>query len=85
VSLEPVHPPEVAAPLLGVSERTLRLIRLRDVIDRVSLKRSAIYDRIERGEFPRPRKLSACAVAWVESEVNDWINGLPTTAETGSQ
>lgn len=35
--------------------------------------RSAIYDKISRGEFPAPVKIGPRAVAWIESEVQDWL------------
>jgi prophage regulatory protein len=51
----------------------MRLIRLPDVLERTSLKRSQLYTMMERGEFPRPIKLTARSNAWPESEVNDFI------------
>jgi prophage regulatory protein len=37
------------------------------------LGRSTIYKYIAEGMFPKPVSLGARAVAWVESEVEDWI------------
>ncbi len=37
------------------------------------LKRSAIYDLMARGEFPRPIKLTGKAVAWPESAIRQWL------------
>jgi len=34
---------------------------------------STLYDWMARGEFPRPVKLGARAVAWRESDVLAWI------------
>lgn len=50
-----------------------RLLRRPTVEALTGLSRSGIYDRIRRGEFPAPVSLGASAVAWVESEVNAWI------------
>lgn len=50
-----------------------RLIRLKEVQQRVALKQTAIYDRMRRGDFPKPIKLSEKCAAWVESEVEEWI------------
>jgi len=33
------------------------------------LQRSALYDRIARGEFPKPVTIGSAAVRWIESEV----------------
>lgn len=37
------------------------------------LQRSAIYDRMSRGEFPKPVTIGTAAVRWVESEVVGWV------------
>jgi len=50
----------------------LRLVRLPEVIHRVGLGKTAIYSRIRAGEFPRPVDLGG-VVAWVESEIDAWI------------
>jgi len=50
-----------------------RLIRRPEVERRVGLRRTAIYDRIGRGEFPKPVQLGTAAVAWIESEIDAWV------------
>jgi prophage regulatory protein len=49
------------------------LIRKKELLERMKLKDSAIYWAMARGEFPRPIKIGPRAVAWIESEINDWI------------
>ncbi|OOC10586.1 helix-turn-helix transcriptional regulator [Thioalkalivibrio halophilus] len=49
-----------------------RLLRLRDVLDRTSMSRSAWYALIQRGEAPAPVKVGAAA-RWPESAVDAWI------------
>ena len=51
-----------------------RLIRLPEVLDRVSLSRTSIYARVNDGPFPKPIKLGPRAVAWLESAVEEWIS-----------
>ena len=51
-----------------------RLLRLPEVKRFVGLGRSAIYDKIKRGEFPRPVSLGARAVAWPSDEINSWVD-----------
>lgn len=51
-----------------------RLLALKAVTDRTSLSRMTIIRAVERGEFPRPLRLSAQRIAWRESDVADWIN-----------
>ena len=50
-----------------------RLIRLPEVIARVGLKRSSIYQRMAEGRFPKARSLGPRCVVWVEAEIDAWI------------
>lgn len=50
------------------------LLRLPEVERATGLKRSAIYARITSNEFPKPVRLTARTVGWLESEITDWIN-----------
>jgi prophage regulatory protein len=50
----------------------LRLLRLPDVIERVGLRRTAIYDLVKLGTFPAPIKLGRC-VAWPSDAVDAWV------------
>ena len=43
-------------------------------MDRTGLAKSTIYKYISLGQFPQPTKLGTRAVAWVESEIEAWIN-----------
>lgn len=61
-----------------------RFLRLTEVIARTGLSRSAIYLNISEGTFPQNVNLSARSVAWLESEIDAWmqsrINQRPTTS-----
>src|SRR5438445_779709 len=46
-----------------------RLLRLPEVSFLVGLRRSAIYDKISKGEFPTPVNLGPRAVAWPSNEI----------------
>lgn len=50
-----------------------RLLRRREVETITGLSRSTIYLKMDNDDFPRPVDLGARSVAWVESEVNAWI------------
>ena len=50
-----------------------RFLRLPQVIDRVGVSRSWIYQRMAEGEFPRSVAIGERAVGWIEGEVQDWI------------
>ncbi|ACK44915.1 phage transcriptional regulator, AlpA [Shewanella baltica OS223] len=51
----------------------MKLIKLKDVIASTGLGRSTIYKYIENGIFPKAVSLGCRSVAWVESEIQDWI------------
>jgi prophage regulatory protein len=53
-----------------------RLLRLPEVMRRVGLKRSAIYQRMSEGKFPKSRSLGVKCAVWVESEISAWIKGI---------
>lgn len=50
------------------------VIRLPEVRSRTGLSRSSIYAMMSSGAFPKPVKLGARAVGWLEAEVGDWLN-----------
>jgi prophage regulatory protein len=50
-----------------------RLLRLPEVMDKVGLRRSAIYQRMSEGRFPKSRSLGPKCTVWVEAEINFWI------------
>lgn len=53
-----------------------RLLRLPQVMDRVGLKRTAIYQRMREGRFPRSRSLGPRCTVWVEAEVDEWVRSI---------
>ena len=68
---------EDVSPLVGVASTTsTRLLRLPEVMARVGLKRSAIYQRMSEGRFPRSRSLGPKCVVWVEAEIEAWIRHI---------
>jgi len=66
---------QLALPTTGGPKPPLKLLRFAAVRSRTSLFRSKIWRLERRGGFPRHRRISATAVAWVEEEVNGWILG----------
>lgn len=51
----------------------MKLIRLKTLTEKVGLEKSAIYDRISKGQFPKQISLGGRSVAWLESDVDNWI------------
>lgn len=56
-------------------------LRRRAVEEITGLSRSTIYDLMGKGQFPRPVKLTAKAVAWPESAISDWLNSRLRTSQ----
>ena len=50
------------------------LITLESVIERTTISKSRIYDAIRKGAFPRPVPVGERRRAWIESEIEDWID-----------
>jgi prophage regulatory protein len=50
-----------------------RLIRLPQVQLKTGLARATIYLRIAQGTFPNSIPLDGRSVAWIESEVDEWV------------
>ncbi|WP_138438524.1 helix-turn-helix transcriptional regulator [Marinobacter alexandrii] len=49
-----------------------QFLRIPAVMKKVALRKTAIYDKINAGDFPPPIKLGNVSV-WLESEVDEWI------------
>jgi prophage regulatory protein len=49
-----------------------RMLRRREIEGITGLSRSAIYDLMTRGLFPRPVTVSRHFVAWLEDEIAAW-------------
>ncbi|QJI31239.1 AlpA family phage regulatory protein [Pseudomonas sp. ADAK18] len=56
-----------------------RILRLKQLSERIGLGRSTIYDRMDAqsprydATFPKPIKLGAAAIGWIDSEITTWI------------
>ncbi|QLO04648.1 AlpA family transcriptional regulator [Citrobacter freundii] len=51
-----------------------QLLRLKQVEKKTGLKRSQIYLYMKNGMFPHSIKIGPSSVAWLESEIDEWIN-----------
>lgn len=63
------HPPATA-------DDVTMLLPIKDVKARVGLSVPLIYRLMQRGEFPRPRKVGTKSL-WRSDEIEDWICSLP--------
>lgn len=51
----------------------LRFVRLPEVKEKTGLGETRILELEKTGQFPKRIKISDRAVAWLESELDDWI------------
>ena len=71
-----------------------RFIRLPEVMNRTGYGRTSIYRKMEDGSFPRCVKLGGphedtnafdCrAIAWIEEEVDQWMESMIEERDLGS-
>ena len=65
------------------SKPKTRLIRLNEVLSRTGYGRTSIYRKMDEGSFPKclklggppadQKKFDCRAIAWIEEEVDQWI------------
>lgn len=51
----------------------MRLIKLKEVMECTALSRASIYRLMAQDDFPKSVSLGERSVAWVESEVHEWV------------
>lgn len=51
----------------------IRILRKPAVRERTGLSDATIWRMYRRGDFPRPIRLSANAVGWRETDVDEWL------------
>ena len=59
-----------------MNNQNTRLIRFPEVMNRTGYGKAWIYRLISEGRFPAPVKIGVRAVAFVESEVDEWIQSV---------
>lgn len=62
-----------------------RLIRLPEVIRRTGFGKTWIYELIKTGRFPTQVKTGVRAVAFIESEIDSWIDNAISQSRNASK
>lgn len=62
-----------------------RLIRVPEVLRRVGFSRTTMYELIKEGRFPDKITISSRAVAFVESEIDAWIDNAISNSRVKSK
>lgn len=50
-----------------------RFMRRPEVEQQTGFSTSTLYRKVKKGEFPAPIRISENCVAWLESDVQEWI------------
>lgn len=62
-----------------MNHQSARFIRMQDVKKMIGVSRSTVYDWINPksprfdNSFPKPVRLGINSIAWVDSELEDWL------------
>ena len=60
---------------LVTTRQPLRILRLSAVKAKTGQATSTIYAAMASGTFPKPIPLGERAVGWLDSEIDEWIEG----------
>ncbi|QXQ08266.1 AlpA family phage regulatory protein [Sphingosinicellaceae bacterium] len=75
--MKPVEPKKPTAPKPIFLERPTfngEVWRMKQLVAVLNLSASRIYEMVQKGEFPRPFKLSTRASAWPAAQVRAWLD-----------
>lgn len=56
-----------------MNNKNIRLLRLPEVMNKTGYGKAWIYRLIQDGLFPQPVKIGTRAIAFIESEIDEWI------------
>lgn len=56
-----------------MTDTSNRFLRLNAVLDKTGLSRATLYRKIQDGTFPKQITIGARCVAWLESEIEEWM------------
>jgi prophage regulatory protein len=54
--------------------QNFKILKRPEVEATTGLKRSTIYDKMEKNSFPKPVKLGPRSVGWLEHEIQGWLS-----------
>ena len=53
------------------------LLTTNDLVTRLKLSRATIWRKRRAGDFPQPCQIGHGRLRWQQSDIDDWIAGLP--------
>ncbi len=67
--------------MTAIQNRVKRVIRLKEVSDKLGLSKATIWLYVRtRDDFPKPIRLGANSVGWLESEIDAFIDARITAS-----
>ena len=57
-----------------MTDTSNRFLRLNAVLDKTGLSRATLYRKVQDGTFPKQITIGARCVAWLESDIEEWMN-----------
>ena len=61
-----------------------RILKAKEVAERVSISTSQVYRLVRDGRFPEPVKITENRSGWLETEVDQWIDECIRRSRLGS-
>ncbi|MDM3887030.1 AlpA family transcriptional regulator [Pseudomonas sp. BCRC 81390] len=68
-----------------ISAATDRFMRIGEVITVTGLGRNTIYTRMREGTFPRQVRLGPHSVAWLQSDISEWMTSVVSSNSLQSE
>ena len=65
---------EIKANNKSAAAGVRRFLRLHEVKQATGLGHATIYERMARGDFPKPVPLGGRRVGWIDAEIAEWQN-----------
>lgn len=59
-----------------------QVLTLPEVLERTKISRSALYNMMGSGEFPRPFKLGGRKNGWSDKQIDQWIEERVSESQT---
>ena len=61
------------------------LLQIKQVCEKIGVKKSTVYKWMDEQKFPRPLKLSPTCVRWREDDIANWLQGIEAPSGNGEQ
>ena len=76
---------EAARAPISSHPRPKRLLRIKQVIDKLNISRTMYYLGVQRGYYPKPYKISERSSVWLESDIDNLIDRIAAGHVPGAE